>query len=472
MKKILSFLLLLAVTFCLFGCNSPFNDDDLGLDNVDGKVTVTVGILNDNNEKNMFAKLKTAFEKQNGLINIKAVYIQSDYHSGMGAYIKKPADMPDIIWTAGDMYSPYSSQGIFVDVSKYFAQDDSIRLDNFVSSVFDLTHYGPHGNDSCIYFVPRDYSKPVTFINKAIFAAAKIPVPAAEEWNYKKFLEVCKALREAMDTNTDQAAAQVGLNSLSYPVESNLHWQPCYYPSMKHFGAEPILQSENVSNDEAIAIDSEKCVDAYNTIYDDLVETKFTTNPADGDQNIFIQSKAAMMFEVRPNLPAAVAQGIDIEFLPFPFDYDGTGCSGYAITDQARLRKNDLNGTNNKNNEELAWEFLKFMLSEEGQEIMSATGSLVPVRESLWNKEGAKWRSYISDTLNHEVFLTRGEGESDVNLNVVHRFPAQSHILMQRGLDEAVNSAMLDQYHKEDNSLFTYLTLQKNNMKDILKNNS
>ena len=480
MKKIISILMLFILAFSLIACSSPFDDDSMGEDEVEGKVTIRVGIRNDPYEKAMMNALKREFEKQNNLINIKYTNIQSDYHSGMATYIKKPSDMPDIIWTAGDYYSPYSSQGIFVDLSDYYASDPTTDVSNFVSSVMDLTHYGPNGVDDGIYFAPRDYNKPITIINTKIFEAAGIEIPTAEEWNYDKFLEICEELRLKMDTNQDQESQQIGLNSLSYPVEANLHWQPVYYPVMKHFGADMIDENPAVSNEDAITVNNAENVAAYNKIYNDLVKTRYTTNPADGDSNNFVQSKAAMVFEVRPNVPSAVAQKVDVDFLPFPFDYDGAGCSGYAITNQARERKtvldgnNELGNVNDKNNEELAWEFIKFMLSEKGQETISQTGVIVPVRQSLWTKEDAAWNNYVSANLHHEAFIS-GADEKDINLNVVHRFPAQSQILMQKELDTTFNSAMLDQYHKDGSvadALQQYLNSEKEKMITILKTNS
>lgn len=477
MKKIIAVLLFLVFAFSLIGCSSPFDDDSLGEETVEGKVTIRVGIRNEANEKAMMTALKREFEKQNELINIRYVNIQSDYHSGMSAYIKKPSDMPDIIWTAGDYYSPYSSQGIFIDLSDYYASDPTTDVSNFVSSVMDLTHYGPNGVDDGIYFAPRDYNKPITIINTDIFAAAHIEVPSAEEWDYDTFLDICDQLRVAMDTNQDQESQQIGLNSLSYPVEANLHWQPVYYPVMKHFNADMINENPELTDEDAIIVNSAENIAAYNQIYDDMVKTRYTTNPADGDSNNFVQSRAAMVFEVRPNVPAAVAQKINVDFLPFPFDYDGAGCSGYAITNQARERttvldgNNELGNVNNKNNEELAWEFIKFMLSEEGQEIMGETGVIVPVRESLWTKEGASWSNYVSAELHHEAFIS-GE-DKDINLNVVHRFPAQSHILMLKELDTIFNSAMLDQYHTSTaDALQQFLNSEKEKMLTILETNS
>ena len=65
MKKIISILMLFILAFSLIACSSPFDDDSMGEDEVEGKVTIRVGIRNDPYEKAMMNALKREFEKQN-----------------------------------------------------------------------------------------------------------------------------------------------------------------------------------------------------------------------------------------------------------------------------------------------------------------------------------------------------------------------------------------------------------------------
>ena len=60
----------------------------------------------------------------------------------------------------------------------------------------------------------------------------------------------------------------------------------------------------------------------------------------------------------------------------------GAGCSGYA------MYKNCAHGTE-------AWQFLKHVVSIEGQNAYSETGDCVPVRTSLLTDPTATWRTCL-----------------------------------------------------------------------------
>ena len=72
-KKVLSVFfacILLLCGFLMVGCRDPFTDGEDGEDNVENKVTITVGILNEPGEQETMRKFKREFEKINDQINI------------------------------------------------------------------------------------------------------------------------------------------------------------------------------------------------------------------------------------------------------------------------------------------------------------------------------------------------------------------------------------------------------------------
>ena len=69
------------------------------------------------------------------------------------------------------------------------------------------------------------------------------------------------------------------------------------------------------------------------------------------------------------------------------------GCTGYAISKQCPEEKR-----------ELAWDFLKFVMTEEGQTAFGESGAGVPVLKSMAQDPQAAFRQYLPGK-NHEAFI-------------------------------------------------------------------
>ena len=77
-----------------------------------------------------------------------------------------------------------------------------------------------------------------------------------------------------------------------------------------------------------------------------------------------------------------------LQAIRLPMEYIAAGCSGYAISrvwDGAN-KGIKVNGVF-KSYTELSWDFIKFIITQEGQEVAGATGLNIPVLKSLYNAE-------------------------------------------------------------------------------------
>ena len=436
MKKFLTlFIVAVIIATALLGlpaCKDPFNDDEFGRDKVAGKVTIRVAVLNEFGEKNLMTKFKSEFEKLNNYINIKIEAFPGDYYGSMDSYIAKPSLIPDIIWTPGDQHSRYSSAGHFVDLTQYYAASPETALDNYYESAIDTTHFTE--KDEGIWFAPRDYNKPVVFLNREMFAAAQIPIPAQSEWNMAKFLDICEAFKDKMNNpNNTLDERRAGLVASSCPVQGDLEWLPVSHSFIEHYGG--LLIDPDKKDAASLVFDSAANIEAYKCFYRDLIWPGYSKESAN-----FLGKGAAMWFQVRPRLQAIVNAGIDVDFLPMPTDKIGAGCSGYAISAEAkkRLDTTSIPGGNTKNNAELAWEFIKWIITEQGQEIFGATGSGVPVLKSL-EKTGA-WLEYKSASLNHAAFTAKQD--CDINLNKVRIYQPQNQAMIFNEIGSLILTVM------------------------------
>lgn len=253
-----------------------------------------------------------------------------------------------------------------------------------------------------------------TFINKTMIQKAGLEVPTVEEWNYDRFIQLCRDLRRVMDNeaNNTLEQRQAGLVKNSVPCDGDLLWGPVYIPYVKHFGGS-LVDGGNIN------IKSAESMVAYEKIHD-AISARLISNPQTDTADSFLKKNAAMWFTVRPRMQAVVNTGIEFDFLPLPFDYAGVGNSGYAITTQATKRVSQNIENNTKTNAEYAWEFIKFIITEPGQEVFGETGTGIPVLKSLATT--GKWLSYHNESLNHEVFI--GNEDEDINVNIYTHFPA------------------------------------------------
>ena len=416
---ITAILLCLSLLLIVAGCGGD-KDNDI----VEGKINITVSVLSDSSELDVMRAFKREYEKTNSLVNIRITILPGDFNQAMTTYVKNLNNIPDIIWVPGDRHSPFTSTGTFVNLRSYYESSPETALENYYDSMIAATHNSP--TDDGIWFAPRDYNKPVTFINKKAFQAAGVEIPTQEEWNYEKFIEVCAELRAAMDANKfgnegySLQKAQAGISSGSFPVDGNLSWNPIYLSIIESFGGKLIDTSK--SPEQSVIIDNASNLTVFKKIYDELIATKYVNNPTKDSGDVFLGAGAAMWWQVRPHLPA-ISNGeyMDVDFLPMPFEKIGAGCSGYGITTQAKNRVDNLNG-NTKNNEELAWDFIKFIITESGQKEFGKSGSGVPVLKSLAND--ASWTSYISSELNHQAFISYQE--KDIYLNDIFMYKPTS----------------------------------------------
>lgn len=221
-----------------------------------------------------------------------------------------------------------------------------------------------------------------------------------------------------------------------WPVEMNARWTAVYYPYIKSYGGDFLASDGSLFNDTAVV------KTAINKLlnYADQTSGKQTykglgyANPIgqSNDANVFVNKQAAMSFTVRPHVKSfadALDNNIDFVSLPRITDNDGktscigAGCSGYGITSGC----SDLKA-------ETAWRFLKYIVSEEGQQVMGKTGSGVPVLKSLLNDSSAEWRNFISADLNHNAFVVHPE--RDLAMNYVHGFATAKQLTVYKELKD------------------------------------
>ena len=301
-----------------------------------------------------------------------------------------------------------------------FMQADGIREQDYFSSVIEMTKCRTNSDD--MYWVPRDYNKVVCAYNKQLFDAAGVNYPQ-EGWTWTQFKQTLQALKD----NEEAMKIAVSRNPV-YPADLNLKWEAVHYPLLKSFGGELIERSsETCFGDTTQKVTVAK--EAYKVVLD-LVKDGLIFTPPKDDKVPFTNKQAAMMFITRPNLSnyiKGIGEG-NIDFVSLPtYDtglpegsksYIGMGCTGYGITTSCP-----------KNRKDQAWDFLKFIFTEPGQNAFSASGNGVPCLKSLAYDENAIWRQYgVTESYHphHEVFVANED--RDLPMNFMKGFKTDSQL--------------------------------------------
>lgn len=398
---LLSFYFILSTVF-MVACSDPFEDDN-NQEHVEGKTTVRVMVSNDPMEKELMMRWKRDFETKNQNINIFVESFTGAYQNEMLTLIASK-DLPDITWMSGNVHANFTSNGHYVDLRPYLERD-GISLESFNEVAINSTHY--NNEDEGVWFIPRDYNEVVTFVNEDMLRAAGINIPTPEEFNEAKFFEICAELREAMDNNVDRSA---GLYAANYPVVLNMVWDPI---------AKAVLSSYNAYDygpNGELGLDSPEAKLAYRRI-GEYVMRGYALVPSASDADYFPSKKCAFTFGVRPYMPSAAKNGFNFNVLPFPFEKTSAGCSGYGICSVSKVKDE-------------AWEFIKYIISEEGQNIFGETGMGISSIESHW--ETTNWDQYYKTEeqgFNHSVFTTKGDDEGRViDVNSINVYDPAKHL--------------------------------------------
>ncbi len=476
MKRFLAIVAAALVGMTAVACGNPF-EESVGPDSTGSgavkKVVIKVGVLGTTTEQDIYSKYKRGFEAKYPNISVQLDPIPGDYSTGMNNYVNNDS-FPDVVFTTGDQHAAYSSQGHFVDLRAYDEADDEFSFDDIYPELIETTHYNT--SDEGIWFMPRDYNKVVTFVNKTMlalvpgengkmFAGYESFENLKANWNLDTFYEVCEAVTQKVAENTANPGAVpqeeklAGLIKNTYAVDARYNWAPSYSAILRHYGGTMIdtskLNGDATDYKEVLSVDATATMEAYRSFYENLARPGYVKpSLTSSGVSLFPNSQAAFWFTTRPSWGDVISNNatFDVDFLPFPYDYAGVGCSGYAIAKLAETRysENAETGADGEkmSNADYAWLFLKYVASEEGQNEFGSIGMGVPSLKSM--KNSGTWMEYGSPDLNHEAFVEDVEGQSVISVNDIYCFPATAQKTVSDNCISIMTYVVKDNFWPDD----------------------
>lgn len=398
MKKILSFALTLLLALGVAtGCGAPTGDSGSKPSEVnlhpDENVTATlrVAVENYTAEKKIISEIGEILTAKYPNVTVKIETISGGISSQYATWFRNK-NVPDILVNNSfDMFT-LSDKGLLSDLTPYL---DAEAADP--ESTFDINDYyesyikmGQANFDGEQYMIPRSADRVVCHYNKAIFKAAGVDMSLVRNgWTWDDFMTVCATLRKYYDSQDSMKAYTL--------VDPYFTWEAVYNPIFESYGVE--YYDENGE----VALESDATENALKFIKS-IIDNKYASRPSveqagmAGNKGCMLfhsQAASLMATELSVYYPDAekVSDYYDVVTMPVIPGHEKIGCgaAGYSVYD----------GSENK---DLAWQFLKILLSKEGQNIMADSGSnYVPVRKDM------------ADYTNPENHW--GKGYEDLNLS-------------------------------------------------------
>ena len=445
MKKVLALVLSLLLTSVLFaGCGKP----DGGSDSTSGgsttaevnlhpdkniKATLRVAVTNYNDEKKIVAEIGDILTKEYPNVTVKlepfSTSISNQYTSWFRTH-----NVPDIlINNSFDMFT-LSDKGLLYDLTPYIeaeAEDSesTFNMDDYYESYFKM---GQENFDGAQYMIPRSADRVVCQYNKAIFKKAGVDMSLVKNgWTWDDFLKVCATLRAYYDAN--------GMSDYTL-IDPYFTWEAVYNPIFESYGVQYFDENGGITLDSQ---NTEHALKFIKSIIDNRYASKTSVEQAGMEGNkgcILFHSQAASLTskKLAAYYPDAqkVSDYYDVVTMPVIPGNEKIGCgaAGYSVYSDSE-------------NKDLAWQFMKILLSKEGQNIMADSGSnFVPVRKDMadyTNPENHWGRGY--EDLNLSAYTYNSGANGDPDWNCYTTFIAQQKPKQATNISNAI-SGLIQNY--------------------------
>lgn len=317
-------------------------------------------------------------------IPVQVEYLVGDYSTTLAAQAAA-GTLPDVTFTADLFVVPWAQAGISVDMQPLAEADPDFDLSDVYENMLALSQVEGEG----LYMIPSSYDVVTMYYNKNLFEEAGAPLPTAES-TWDDIIASCIMIREA----TGKYCLPSG--SATDPG-GTATWWALYVPFIEGYGGQIL------SDDRTTVMLSSPETLAGLQAYTDMWTVHDIGQPFDFDTGgeCFMVGECALWLHI-PGLMNAV-RSLD----PQPFEWDveviptlpegkftGMGTYGFTVTANAQ-------------DPQLAWDFIKGLLSPETQEAITLAYAGMPLLRSL--REDPDIVNLPGPPDNIEAFIANGD---------------------------------------------------------------
>ena len=338
---------------------------------------ISVGVLQGTNYQSVASALKSAFEEKYSTekYKVNVVEIVGDYNLELQKMQRK-GTLPDVCMAFSETVDYWSARNVFISLNDYIARD-SVDTTDLVDCATEKLTLETTGKT---YWLPNSIEKQVVYLNKDVMQSVGVSLDLENQWNWNALKTFAEEVN-AKDTDV-------------YPIQMSVEKLETYFALFKNFGVE--LGGNGVAFQGAEA-DIFECMEWISEM---SVDELITSN-----QDATIENTAVWV-GTRADLPAYVQANVNFEILPMPETADGKAYAGYTTSGFAMTQACE------EEEKQIAWEFIKYAISDEGQEVAGKTGYTTPTSKALTDKTNAEWKNFATNVSNDLFIVTP---DCDVN---------------------------------------------------------
>ena len=293
---------------------------------------------------------------------------QSDYQVTVeqypGGYYEKiqanfAAGSPaDVLYYQGWIWQAYAENRVIVALDDYIERDGASALFPEGENYLNTTKW-----EGGTYMTPTDVGSLVIYYNKDLFDKQGVPYPT-KGWSWETFQDAIQKLTHEEGGTRYYGWAQAG------------GWNGAYGRSCAFMRRNGHVEWDNVIEPTEARWDHEDIVSSLQFLIYDAIENQWSPSPdivAGGGVGVDT-GRVAMVFEGPWYMPrlwgelGTTEQGINFDVAEPPVGTSGRNTTfghvhGHCMTDASE-------------NKEGGWELIKFILSDEGQEIIAQGGRM------------------------------------------------------------------------------------------------
>jgi len=319
------------------------------------KQTIRFGTVTGAFVDNVNRLLVEAFQAEHPDVEVVIEYLPGEDTTASLTAQAASGTLPDVVFTADLYIVPWVQNGIILDMQSFAEADEDVDINDVYPIMLDL---GRVAGDPGLYMIPSSYDVVTLYYNKTMFEEAGAPLPTAD-WTWDDLIASCSIIVE----NT---------GNFCLPAASH-NWWAWYVPWIQGFGGS-LLADDGVTSTLA-SPESLAGLTKYVSMWTDLGINQPLDFDAGGD--CFQVGKCALNMTI-----AGLMNGLrSLDPQPFVWDVEviptlpegkvtGMGTYGFAVSANAQ-------------DPELAWDFVKNLITPEIQKAVALDYSGTPLLQSM-----------------------------------------------------------------------------------------
>lgn len=344
MKKLMSSMLAVLCVLVLAGC---------GGEGRDGRTTLRLSFWATPTQEPAFQRAKERFEALHPGVRVQLINIPWSQYNNQLVTMAAGRSSPDVVLIDRIWASEMMGRGAFADISGFLENDPDFSLEDFTPGINDYFRQ----NDG-LYGLMAHYSVLLLLYNRDLFDEEGIDYPN-ENWTWEDLEEA--ALRLSKDRTGNGVIDQFGtsLPVAEYATMSSFIWQ--------NGGGFWDPESDN----RIVDPEAKEAIGFLMSLMDRRAQPTPAQMQTSDTMELFKSGRLATML-TWPSGIADATTGI-------------TFATGTTVLPKGKQRATYGGGpayaiSESSANKELAWELMKFLLSEETQLDMARVGLVMPTR--------------------------------------------------------------------------------------------